>query len=62
VRLFLDVDDQLGPRQLRVQAFGLALQAYDFGGLRIGFAAPLGGPQALEFAAGALLPPGVQVR
>jgi hypothetical protein len=55
----LDVDNQLGPRQLRFQALGLALQARVFGGLRIGLAAPLGGRQALQFAAGALAAPGL---
>ena len=62
MRLFLDLDDQLGPRQLRFQMLGLALQPSIFDGLRIGPAAPLRGHQTLQFALRALAPPGAQMR
>jgi hypothetical protein len=58
----LDFDDQLGPCQLCFQAPGLALQPSIFDGLWIGPAAPLCGHQTLQFAAGALAPPGAQMR
>jgi hypothetical protein len=58
----LDLNDQLGPRQLRGQAVGLALQPHDFDGLGISLAAARRGGQALQFTARPLVSPGVQVR
>ena len=58
----MDVDDQLGPRELGFQPFGFTLEPGDLSRLGVRLAPALGRGQAVEFTALPLLTPRRQMR